>query len=274
VTDRATGRHRAPARATTPLSTLGLQLTSAMSGHVTGISRTGAVLAVSSGLVASIGLPAGAVTRDAPNTATIPRSARAANAADPALQAVPSSFVSGAPLSAPAGASPTFDQSSFTAVPKPKAPPPAPVSRSANRTALRSTGTTTGSTTSTPTFTGGGFGSARGSSVIAVAARYLGVPYRYGGTTPSGFDCSGYTQYVFAQLGISIPRTADQQYNAVTRIPSSQAQAGDLVFFLGSGGAYHVGIYAGGGMMYDSGRPGEVITKRAIWSADIAFGRA
>jgi cell wall-associated NlpC family hydrolase len=109
--------------------------------------------------------------------------------------------------------------------------------------------------------------------VIAVAARYVGVPYRYGGTTPRGFDCSGYTQYVFAQLGVRIPRTADQQYDAVTRISSSQARAGDLVFFLGSGGAYHVGIYAGGGMLYDAGRSGQLITKRDIWSADIAFGR-
>lgn len=109
--------------------------------------------------------------------------------------------------------------------------------------------------------------------MIAVAARYVGVSYRYGGTTPRGFDCSGYTQYVFGQLGVRIPRTADQQYDAVTRISSSQTRAGDLVFFLGSGGAYHVGIYAGGGMLYDAGRSGQVITKRDIWSADIAFGR-
>ncbi|HET9655643.1 MAG TPA: NlpC/P60 family protein [Kineosporiaceae bacterium] len=236
---------------------------------VTGISRTGAVIAVSSGLVASMGLPAGAVTRDTPNTETLSRTAPAGvTVADPSLQAVPSSFVSGAPLSAPEGASPAFDQSSFTAVPKPAAPAPAPApaSRSTTRSALRT------STATVPPVTGG-FGTARGSSVIAVAARYTGVAYRYGGTTPAGFDCSGYTQYVFAQLGVSLPRTAGQQYGAVTRIPSSQAQAGDLVFFLGSGGVYHVGIYAGGGMLYDAGKPGEAITKRAIWSANIAFGR-
>jgi cell wall-associated NlpC family hydrolase len=109
--------------------------------------------------------------------------------------------------------------------------------------------------------------------VIAIAARYLGVPYRFGGTTPSGFDCSGYSQYVFGQLGISIPRTADQQYNAATRVSSSQAQPGDLVFFISGGSSYHVGIYAGNGMMYDAGKTGEVITKRAIWSATVAFGR-
>jgi peptidoglycan DL-endopeptidase CwlO len=275
VTDRATGRHRAPARATTPLSSFGSTLTSTLGDHVTGIGRSGAILAMSSGLVASMGMPAGAVTHDAP---PVPLAAPAADSAssDPSLMAVPSSLASGDPLTAPATATLTFDSSSLTAVPKAKpAVAPAPVSRSTTRTSLKatSTSTSTGSSTGTSTATGGSFGSARGSSVIAIAARYLGVPYRFGGTTPSGFDCSGYTQYVFGQLGISIPRTADQQYNAATKVSSSQAQAGDLVFFLSGGSAYHVGIYAGNGMMYDAGKTGEVITKRAIWSATVAFGR-
>jgi cell wall-associated NlpC family hydrolase len=169
----------------------------------------------------------------------------------------------------------TFDRSSLTAVPKAKAAPASGVSRTTTRTGLRAadTRTTASGSSRASSTSGGGFGSARGSSVIAVAARYLGVPYRYGGTTPSGYDCSGYTQYVFAQLGIKLPRTADQQYNAATRISSSSAQPGDLVFFLDSRGAYHVSIYAGGGMMYDAGKPGEVIAKRDIWSANIAFGR-
>jgi cell wall-associated NlpC family hydrolase len=268
VTDRATGRHRAPERATTPLSTLGTSLTNTVSGHVTGIGRSGAIIAMSSGLVASMGMPAGAVTRDAPDSSVLPRSATlGATLGSADLATVSASFASGDPLSAPATATLTFDRSTITANPAPKAVPIAHVSRSAARTALG-----TGGGVSTRTLTGGSYGSARGSSAIAVAARYLGVAYRSGGTTPNGFDCSGYVRYVFNQLGVSLPRTADEQYNAATRIPSSAAEAGDLVFFLSGGSAYHVGIYAGNGMMYDAGRTGEVITKRAIWSADIAFG--
>lgn len=109
--------------------------------------------------------------------------------------------------------------------------------------------------------------------MIAVAARYLHVPYVYGGSTPNGFDCSGYTQYVFAQLGVHIPRTAEAQRQAARAVPRSQAQPGDLVFFLSGGSAYHVGIYAGGKLLYDSGSTGDVVTKRAIWSSNVVFGR-
>jgi cell wall-associated NlpC family hydrolase len=255
-----------------------MSLTSTVSDHVTGIGRGGVVLAMSSGLVASIGMPAGAGTRDSSHTGLVshPAAVVESPAMEQAFAGVSASLTSGEPLTAPATATLTFDRSSFTAVPRPAPAPTPAVSRSTARVGLTtgaSTSRSTSRSSTKSTTTGESFGSARGSSVIAVAARYVGVPYRYGGSTPRGFDCSGYTQYVFAQLGVRIPRTADQQYHAVTRISSSQARAGDLVFFLGSGGAYHVGIYAGGGMMYDAGRSGQLITKRDIWSADIAFGR-
>jgi cell wall-associated NlpC family hydrolase len=116
-------------------------------------------------------------------------------------------------------------------------------------------------------------GSARGSSVLAVAARYVGTPYIYGGTTPRGFDCSGYVGYVYRQLGVRLSRTANQQMHATHRVSRSQARPGDLVFFVSGSRAYHVGIYAGGGKMYDSPRTGKTIQKRAIWSASVVFGR-
>jgi peptidoglycan DL-endopeptidase CwlO len=78
------------------------------------------------------------------------------------------------------------------------------------------------------------------------AMRFLGVPYVFGGTTASGFDCSGFVQHVFAMLGIELPRTADAQFD-VGRPAVGGPRAGDLVFFDTYGGVSHVGIYLGHG---------------------------
>lgn len=121
------------------------------------------------------------------------------------------------------------------------------------------------STTSTSTA-----GSAAGSSITDTAASLLGTPYTMGGDSPSeGFDCSGYTQYVYAQHGIDIPRMTQDQQDAAT--PVSDPQPGDLVFF--GDPAYHVAIYAGDGMVYDAGNEEVDTTKRAIWTDDVTYGR-
>lgn len=84
--------------------------------------------------------------------------------------------------------------------------------------------------------------------ILTGAMQYMGVPYIFGGTTPYGFDCSGYVQYVFAQAGISIPRTADVQFEVGTPVSSAELVPGDLVFFeTYTYGASHVGIYVGNG---------------------------
>ncbi|HLR91930.1 MAG TPA: NlpC/P60 family protein [Atopostipes sp.] len=88
---------------------------------------------------------------------------------------------------------------------------------------------------------------ANSGSILDVAHSLSGVPYNYGGTTTAGFDCSGFTAYVFNQAGRSLPRTAAGQYSATSRVSRSQAQPGDLVFFNIGGGINHVGIYLGGG---------------------------
>lgn len=90
--------------------------------------------------------------------------------------------------------------------------------------------------------------SARVRRVVQTALRYTGVPYVFGGTTPNGFDCSGYTQFVFARSGIYLPRTADDQYMMGYSVSRSSLQPGDLVFFTTyTEGASHVGIYLGNG---------------------------
>ena len=84
--------------------------------------------------------------------------------------------------------------------------------------------------------------------IINLAMDYIGVPYVFGGTSPYGFDCSGYVQYVFAKAGVSLPRTADVQYEVGTPISTTELIPGDLVFFSTyTYGASHVGIYVGDG---------------------------
>lgn len=92
------------------------------------------------------------------------------------------------------------------------------------------------------------------SAIIATAKRYIGTPYVWGGTTPSGFDCSGFVQYVFRQHGITLPRTSKQQYGIGSAVSRANLQPGDLVFFAtGYGSVNHLGIYIGNGQFIHSG---------------------
>ncbi len=92
--------------------------------------------------------------------------------------------------------------------------------------------------------------------VVGIAMQYLGIPYVYGGSTPSGFDCSGFVMYVYAQVGVSLPHNAAAQYAYGTPVDRSQLQPGDLVFFNGLG---HNGIYIGGGQFIHSPHTGDVV---------------
>ncbi len=116
---------------------------------------------------------------------------------------------------------------------------------------------------------------ARGRVVVRVAKLYRGIRYVAGGTTPrSGFDCSGYTRYVFSRIGIHLPRVSRDQYRWSIHISRSKAVPGDLVFFhSGSGRVYHVAIYAGGGYIWHSPYPGRRVMLERIWTSAIYFGR-
>ena len=109
-----------------------------------------------------------------------------------------------------------------------------------------------------------------GQRALAEARRHNGKPYRYGATGPSAFDCSGFTRYVFGQLGKSLPHNAAAQRDMATPVAHANARPGDLVFMDSNG---HVGIYAGDGMMWDSPRAGKTVTLRRIYSSTYAVGR-
>jgi cell wall-associated NlpC family hydrolase len=159
------------------------------------------------------------------------------------------------------------------------APEPEPViertvapSRSSERTDISSsssssTATETESETSTPVASNG----SRGSQAVSIAARYIGVPYVVGGSSPSGFDCSGLVTYVYAQLGVSLPHSSSAIRSAsnVSVVSQSEAQPGDLIWSPG-----HISIYAGGGQQVEATRPGGwTVRQSSLWQSSPVFLR-
>ncbi len=112
-----------------------------------------------------------------------------------------------------------------------------------------------------------------GKRLVKIAASERGTPYRYGGSTPRGFDCSGFTRWVYARAGKRLPRTSAAQAAATRNIPRRAARRGDLIFFHSGGRVYHVGIYAGRGRLWHSPRPGQGVRLDRIWSRAHFFGR-
>jgi cell wall-associated NlpC family hydrolase len=110
--------------------------------------------------------------------------------------------------------------------------------------------------------------SASASAIVSIARQYIGVPYVSGGATPAGFDCSGFTQYVFAQVGISLPRSSSAQRHSGTVVSAAQARPGDLVW-----GPGHVGIYTGGGNHIAARNPSSPLHESPIYLANPVFIR-
>lgn len=243
MSSRKTGRHRAPHHVSSASC-----FSSAVSRSAKPASKASAVFLISGAMVASLALPASAATPTLKNTAPVSLSLSVAVAAPLAAQA---------PL-----APQTFGNIGFTGVVKPK-PAPVPVVQQAPAPVPVVHQAQVSRATAAPTPT------SRSGSILSIAASFAGLYYIYGGTTPAGFDCSGYTQYVFAQVGINLPRTSEAQQQAVTAV--SNPQPGDLVFF--GSPAYHVGIYAGNGMMWASPHTGAVISLQAVYSTAATYGR-
>jgi cell wall-associated NlpC family hydrolase len=107
-------------------------------------------------------------------------------------------------------------------------------------------------------------------AVYQTALKYVGTPYVFGGATPSGFDCSGFVMYVYAQYGISLAHSVPLQSAAGTTISQADAEPGDIVV-LNNGS--HDGFYAGNGMILDAPKPGGRVSVRPLWTSDVHFVR-
>lgn len=106
--------------------------------------------------------------------------------------------------------------------------------------------------------------SSKGQAIVDAAKKYIGVKYVYGGTSPSGFDCSGLVQYACREAGVSVNRTSRAQYSNGVAVSKSNLQPGDLVFFSKGSGISHVGIYAGGGQVIHAPSPGKRVCYIAL----------
>lgn len=254
---RSDARHRAARRPLTALD----DLAAASAGGVASAGRRSAAAVITSGLVMSIsGTPAFAAptSESAARTSSVDTS----RLTEGAIAVLEQQVI------APSNVEWTFEAPAVTAVaPPPPAPEPepaVPASRSRERVATTTEATATEAAEPTIVVPA----SANGSAIAEIAVRYVGVPYVAGGTTPDGFDCSGFTSYVFAQVGISLPRTSSAQRNAGTVVSRADAQPGDLIWSPG-----HISIYLGDGLQVDSPRPGKTIQVREIWQSSPTFIR-
>nr|WP_163553826.1 C40 family peptidase [Candidatus Frankia alpina] len=132
---------------------------------------------------------------------------------------------------------------------------------------------TSGSIAGTPTVVNEVAASGIGAKAVYLASLQKGKPYVWGAAGPYAFDCSGYAQYVYKQLGRYLPRTAQQQFYATTRIPKSGKQPGDLIFFGSPSNTTHMGIYAGNGYMWAAPQSGRNVNLQPIYTSTYWVGR-
>lgn len=214
-------RHRAQTVRTNPLG----PVSKAVSANAGTVGRQAAVIAAASGLILSMGLPANA----ADTTAGVSASTESGSQTALAVTAAPTATVS-------------FERPVVKTTPAPKVETVRAQSTDTERAA--------GAKAPAASKLTDAVSSAAASGLAAIAYTGIGHPYVWGGTSPSGWDCSGFTQWVYAQAGISIPRV--NAWTAMT--PTSTPSPGDLV--MQNGGA-HVGIYVGNGMMISALNPSQ-----------------
>ncbi|GAA4416181.1 hypothetical protein GCM10023169_03230 [Georgenia halophila] len=254
------GRHRASVRPVTPLARLSF---SPRRGMLT-VASSGLALTMAASSAAAA--PESGTTKAQPkaDVAAVTEQARAALVTTPAVQT-------------PADVSWSVDAADAEATPPPPPPEPEPepvvertteVSRDTYREDVSSEATAQTAAEAPEPQTQTAPPSGAGSSIVSIARQYVGVPYVYGGATPAGFDCSGFTQYVYAQAGISLPRSSSAQRYAGTVVSASEAQPGDLIWSPG-----HIGIYTGNGQHIAARSPGTGLYESPIYMSNPVFIR-
>lgn len=267
-----TARHRAACRPVTPLTTFGQAVTGTVG------KRTAVALATSGALLA-LSAPGAIAAPTAADTPVRTANLAAAVAPDTATDDTVSTSVT---VSVDADVSWNLSTSmevESEAPPPPPEPEPEPepeptyertttaTSRSNDRTeATESDSSESESSESeaAPASSASGIGA----QIVEIAHRYVGTPYVHGGSTPAGFDCSGFTAYVYAQVGISLPRSSGAQAGAGRQVSASEARPGDLVWWPG-----HVGIYLGGDQHIAARNPGSPLHASQMWRSNPTFIR-
>lgn len=263
------GRRAADTKVKTPLT----EITEALSANSGALGKRAAVAAAAGGLVIAAVAPTEFGDGDASAEATSQASEGDASETTQAGFTVEAAD-SKAPVAGAAVASPV------TATKAPEAPVEAPADNNggdAQQTSNSNRGSSSNSTGTSASESSGSSSSkgAKKSSgasknvsvpdgpkaqqVLAIAKQYVGTPYKSGGTSPSGWDCSGFTSYVYGKVGVKLPRTSGAQRSAGKTVSRSAAKPGDLIWAPG-----HVGIYAGNGKMYDAGNARVDTTYRSI----------
>lgn len=251
VTQR--GRHRSATRPSTPLDVVGTTITASLQGKA---GRTAVVAVATSGLVFGVSAAATAepTSNDVIKAPSLKSTAMTAAAVERA----------GTQTSVVVDAGAAIGYAAVTVTAEAPPPPPPPVvrtvtsrtrtaptvereTRNGNTNAAAAETTDAAEESSEPvveeeTSAAPAIDGSLASAVVNEAFKYIGVPYVSGGASPSGMDCSGFVQYVFAQVGVSLPRTSGAQAGAGYRVSAAEARAGDLIYSPG-----HIGIYLGDG---------------------------